>query len=261
MTFLFRETAVPRYNLCMFNYLDSTHRYWLIALLILWAVLLFGGFIFGPANPSQRMPKWTRLTSSAILVLAGWSWFLITRQNSVNSYLLWLAIGMTFGFVGDLFMAGTMPGGRNVLGGMATFGLGHIAYIIGIWRFGNQVGLTDGTARWASLIVWWIIGAVLWYFVVYRGQQPTTLHQVALPYALLLASTAGVATGLAIQQGQFSWLAVGAALFLVSDLMIAAQLFNDTSFPLIGDVIWLTYGPGQMLIVFSAATAVALFGK
>ena len=245
----------------MFTTLNSTPRYWLIALLILWAVLLFGGFFFGPADPSQRMPKWTRLTSSAVLVLAGWSWFLITRHNAANSFVLWLAIGMTFGFLGDLFMAGMMPGGRNVLGGMATFGLGHVAYIIGIWRFGNQIGLTDGSARWGSLVVWWIIGALAWYFVVFLGQQATTLHYAALPYALLLASTAGMATGLAFQQGQFTWLAVGAALFLISDLILAAQLFNDLNFPLIGDVIWLTYGPGQMLIVYSAATAVALIQK
>ena len=242
----------------MFDFLPTSSRYWLIALLILWAALLFGGFILGPADASQRMPKWTRLTSSAVLVLAAWSWFLLTRQNAANGFVLWLAIGMTFGFMGDLFMAGMMPGGRNVLGGMATFGLGHVAYIIGIWRFASQMGLTDGSARWGSLVVWWIIGAAAWYFVVYRGQQPTTLHYAALPYALLLASTAGMATGLALQQGQFTWLAVGAALFLISDLILAAQLFNDLSFFLIGDVIWLTYGPGQMLIVYSAATAVAL---
>ncbi|WP_420641201.1 lysoplasmalogenase [Candidatus Leptofilum sp.] len=258
---MLHQTAVPRYNSCMFTYLNPASRIWLIALLIMWAALLFGGFLFGSADSSQRMPKWARLSSSAVLVLAGWSWFFITRQNEVNSFVLWLAIGMTFGFLGDLFMAGVLPGGRNVLGGMAAFGLGHVAYIIGIWRFGNQIGLTDGTTRWGSLIVWWMIGAAAWYFVVYRGQQPTTLHQATLPYALLLASTAGVATSLAIQQGQFTWLAIGAALFLISDLIIATQLFNGTSFYLIGDVIWLTYGPGQMLIVFSAATAVSLFGQ
>jgi hypothetical protein len=245
----------------MFESVTPTARIWLIGPLILWVILLFGGFLLGPADPSQRMPKWTRLTSSVVLVLAGWTWFVVTRQNAANSFVLWLAIGMTFGFLGDLFMAGMMPGGRNVLGGMATFGLGHVAYIMGIWRFGSQVGLTDGVSRWGSLGAWWIIGAVAWYFVVYRGQQTTTLHQVALPYALLLASTAGVATGLAIQQGQFAWLAVGAALFLISDLILAAELFNGLKFPLIGDVIWLTYGPGQMLIVYSAATAVALLQK
>ncbi len=228
----------------------------LTLLWVLWAVLLFGGFLLGPADPSQRMPQWTRLTSSAVLVVAGWSWFAITRHNPANNFVLWLAIGMSFGFLGDLFMAGVLPGGRNVLGGMATFGLGHVAYIIGIWHYSNQIGLTDGSMRWGSLVVWWIIGAVAWYFVVYRGQQSTTLHQAALPYALLLASTAGMATGLALQQSQFTWLAIGAALFLISDLILAAQLFNNITFPLIGDVIWLTYGPGQMMIVYSAATAV-----
>ena len=223
---------------------------------ILWAGLLFGGFLFGPADANQRMPLWTRLASSAVLVIAAWSWVTLTRYDFASSFILWLAIGMSLGFLGDLFMAGVMPGGRNVLGGMAAFGLGHIAYIIGIWQFSNQSGLASGTIRWGSLIVWWIIGAVAWYFVVYRGQQPTTLHQAALPYALLLASTAGVATALALQDAQFIWLALGAVLFLSSDLILAAELFNGTSFFLIGDVIWLTYGPGQMLIVYSAITAV-----
>lgn len=236
--------------------LQPLPRISLTLLWLLWAMLLFGGFLFGSADANQRMPQWTRLGSSAVLVVAGWSWYVVTRNHEANSFILWLAIGMSFGFLGDLFMAGVMPGGRNVLGGMATFGLGHVAYIIGIWRYGNQLGLTNDSSRWVSLAIWWIIGAVAWYFVVYRGQQPTTLHKAALPYALLLASTVGVAAGLALQHNQFTWLAVGAALFLISDLILAAQLFNNTTFPLIGDVIWLTYGPGQMMIVYSAATAV-----
>lgn len=236
--------------------LQPLPRISLTLLLLLWAALLFGGFLFGPTDASQRMPQWARLASSAMLVIAGWSWFAATRNNEANNFVLWLAIGMSFGFLGDLFMAGALPGGRNVLGGMAAFGLGHVAYIIGIWRYANQMGLNAGATRWGSLIVWWIIGALAWYFVVYRGQQPTTLHQAALPYALLLASTAGMATGLALQQSQFIWLTIGAALFLTSDLILAAQLFNGTTFFLIGDVIWLTYGPGQMMIVYSAATAV-----
>ena len=48
-----------------------------------------------------------------------------------------------------------------------------------------------------------------------------------------------------------TWMTVGAALFLISDLILAAQLFNDLHFRGVGDVVWLTYGPGQMLIVYS----------
>ncbi len=230
-----------------------------ILLWLLWAALLFGGFLLGSANTSQRMPRWTRLASSAVLVMTAWGWVIMARGGSAHAFITWLAIGMSFDFLGDLFMGGVLPGGRNVLGGMVTFGLGHIAYIVGIWRYASQLGPMNEAARWASLLVWWIISTVGWYFVVYRGQRPTTLHRAALPYALLLATTAGMAMALALQVGQFTWLAIGAALFLLSDLILAAQLFNESSFPLIGDVIWLTYGPGQMLIVFSAATT--LYGR
>jgi YhhN family len=239
----------------MLTTLQPFPRFWLIALWLLWAILLFGGFLFGPADKRQRMPKWSRLASSAMLVLASWSWFAIARSGEVGSFALWLALGMSLGFVGDLSMAGVLPNGRSVLGGMAAFGLGHVAYIIGIWQLSNQLGLGGDPAGWGSLLVWWMLGGIGWYFIVYRGQKPSTLHKAALPYALLLASTAGIATELALQHGQFIWLALGAALFLLSDLILAAELFNDAYFPQIGDVIWFTYGSGQMLIVFAVATA------
>ena len=55
-------------------------------------------------------------------------------------------------------------------------------------------------------------------------------------------------------------LAIGGALFLLSDLILAARLFNEVHFPLIGDVIWLTYGPAQMLIVYSVGSALRWIG-
>ena len=107
------------------------------------------------------------------------------------------------------------------------------------------------TAHWGALLAWLIFGAAGWYFVVFRAQKPTALHWAALPYALLLAATAGLATGLALWNGVFVLMALGAALFLLSDLLLAAQLFNGLHFKLIGDVIWALYGPGQMLIVYA----------
>jgi hypothetical protein len=46
-------------------------------------------------------------------------------------------------------------------------------------------------------------------------------------------------------------LALGAILFLMSDLILAGALFNDLHWPLHHDIVWLTYGTGQMLIVYS----------
>ncbi len=240
----------------MLNYLPGVPRYWLTGLWFLWAVLLFGGFIFGRESETHRIPVRARLASSVTLALAGWSWFLVSPDNAAKSYALLTAIGMTFGFLGDLALSGLLPFGRNVMGGIAAFGSGHIFYVVAILRYGNQTGLDNPATRWGSLAIWLVIAAIAWYFIVFRGQAASKLHWAALPYALLLAATTGLATGLAWQSSLFTGLAAGAALFLFSDLVLAGELFSGLKFKSIGDVVWLTYGPGQMLIVYSVSAAI-----
>lgn len=240
---------------------QAWQRYWLIGLLVLWAVLLFGGFFIGEGE--RRMPAWSRMASSATLVVAAFSWYAFSRATPAGNYALLVAIGMTFGLVGDLALAGWLPGGRNVIGGIASFGIGHVFYIVAFLRLSNVAGLHD-SRRWIALAVWLVIGLVGWYVMVFRGAATTgegitIIHWIALPYALLLATTAGLATGLALADGRFLPLALGAALFLLSDLILAGEMFSGLTFPNIGDVIWLTYGPGQMLIVYSVATVLARF--
>jgi uncharacterized membrane protein YhhN len=150
------------------------------------------------------------MASSLILAVAGWSWFLFTRQMVPSTFSLLIAIGMTLGFVGDLFLARLLPILREpVLGGIGAFGLGHVAYIAALLSFGDQAGLNAAGPRWIGWFVWLLIGAAAWYLVVFRGGKPTSLHWMALPYALLLASTAGSATGLAMQSLAFIPLAIG----------------------------------------------------
>lgn len=250
---------------------------WFVALAglwLLWAIVLFGGFLLGSAagDLTHRMPAWTRMGSSAALVLAAWAWFVLSQrastrvraadagararpaaQATAGGFPLLIALGMTAGFAGDLILAGFLPGGENVLAGIAAFGLGHVFYITAILRWAGRRGFGNARARWIAFAAWWVVGAAAWYLVVFRGQKATVLHWAALPYALLLAGTCGAASGLAAQAKAFVPMAVGAALFLASDLILAAQLFNGVDFRLIGDVIWLTYGPGQMLIVYANA--------
>ena len=239
---------------------EGWQQVWLIGLLVLWALLLFGGFVFGKDDATRRMPTWTRMASSLTLVVAAWSWYAFSRSGQTATFALLLALGMSLGFVGDLFMAGLLGSGRSTLSGMASFGLGHLLYISAIFHFGNQEGLNEPAIRWGALLVWWLVALVGWYLVVFRGHKATVLHWAALPYALLLASTAGAATGLALQANAFVPLAIGSALFLISDLILATQLFNNAHFPLIGDVVWLTYGPAQMLIVYAAGAAHMVVG-
>jgi hypothetical protein len=231
-------------------------------LLLLWAALLFGGYFLG-GGADRRMPRWTRLGSSLVLVVAGWTVTLVAPSGPLGRFALLIAIGMTLGFVGDLFMARVIPLPNRFFGGIAGFALGHVAYIAAGLGLGNALNV-DPMLRLAAWLAWLLIGALAWWAIVYRDQQRTALHWATLPYSLLLASTTGVATGLALQQLVFLPFAVGAALFLFSDLLIAAQLFavrflRERAFARhIDDVIWLTYGPGQMLIVHTVPIALLL---
>jgi hypothetical protein len=219
-------------------------------LILLWALLLFGGFAFGSINrdASHRIPRWARMASSFCLVIGAWVWFAVSQGTQVDTLTAWVAIGMSLGFLGDLFMAELIPLHPHVLYGMAAFGLGHIAYITGMG--GISYLHHFAFPNWPILLLWWLVALLGWYFVVFRGSKPTVLHYAALPYAILLATTAGAATGLAVLDTNFLLMAIGAGLFLLSDLLLAAQLFNGLKFPLIGDIVWFSYGPGQMLIVF-----------
>lgn len=227
-----------------------------VVLLVIWAVLLFGGFLVGKLDSERvhRMPTVTRIASSLVLVVLAWMYYLTNQAHAAALYMLLIALGVTLGFIGDLFMARLIFKDNNVLAGIAAFGLGHVAYIAALLWVGDTFGYNAFTPRVGAWAVWLAIGAAGWYLVVYsRAPVRSTMHVAALPYALLLASTAGFATGLALQQSAFIPLALGAALFLISDLILAAQLFAGLHFTSIGDMIWLTYGPAQMLIVTSVA--------
>jgi hypothetical protein len=251
------------------NRVGSEVNLFLTALLIIWAALLVGGFIFGKLNDerTRRMPTWTRLSSSFVLVIAAWSWYLITLNyrpgggflilvytGQVIAFGFYIAIGMMCGFFGDVFMAR-----KKVMGGIGAFAFGHIAYITAFVKFAYDTSVFADTSNLLLILVTWIIwlviGFIAWYITVYRSQPRMMLHWAALAYCLLLSSTAGFATGLALQRAEFIPLAIGAALFLFSDLLITVQLFMHKTFYLIDDVVWLTYGPAQALIVYSVYAA------
>jgi hypothetical protein len=229
--------------------LRSKTRYCQFALLLAWATLLFGGFAVG----SDGIPTVARMGSSLVLVVAAWAWYGFVRSTPVSPYALLIAFGMTFGFTGDLFMANLMPVGDRMLGGMGAFGVGHACYITAFLTRGSRVGLTLPVARWSALAIWLTAGVVGWYLIVFPNAKPPALAWGALGYVLLLATAAGCASGLAVQARALWPLAVGAALFFISDLMIALGQFAEVHSKALDAAIWLTYGPAQALIVYSTA--------
>ncbi len=231
----------------------------LIPAWFVWAGLLIGAMVVGNLAGGHATATATaaRMGSSLVLVATGWYLFAIWRSTAVGRFAALIAIGMTLGTIGDFFNANLLnfiPLPDPVLGGIGAFGLGHIAYIAGCVHLARRAGLTARRPMIGAIVAWQLVGVVAWYFVVMQGTENRDLVWPALPYSLLLAGTAGVTLGLALQDRRLAWLALGAALFLVSDLILAFGLFRG-SFDHQTEAVWLTYGPGQMLIVFSVVSA------
>lgn len=252
---------------------------------VLWAGLLFGGMVLNGFEHigSDGFLKATRLTSSIVLVLASVLWWLQGRGTAAAAPLAGIAVGMTFGFFGDVSNARVVltDPQQSIIGGALLFAVGHIAYIWAALRIRRDLGLRSPTSWAASLLFWEAFGLVGWYFVVYGVEPRLAIHWIALPYTLLLAGTAGVTMALALCDRRFVLLGLGGAVFLFSDLMIAVGQFrkvdvgqflvDTTGFrtPLgahfceqVGrNAVWILYGPAQMMIVYSGAMILAAYGQ
>jgi hypothetical protein len=162
------------------------------------------------------------------------------------------AAGMGCGFLGDLIMARVVPLPHHVIFGMLAFGVGHGCYI---GATAHHLARRDALRTVPlPLLASWIVGAAGWYGVARNPAQPGVLNRAALAYALLLASMSGMSAALAARDRQYLSLAIGGALFFISDLILAGELFRDLFFPHIGDAIWMTYLTGQGLIVAALGT-------
>jgi hypothetical protein len=229
---------------------------------VLWATTLIGGTVLSLREPDslpsppRTILLFSHLGSSLCLVAAGWMWFLgFSRSPAANTVALFTA-GIVFGTLGDFFNAGTLqellPLPDPVLGGIAAFALGHVCYIAGCVRVARRLNFASGGRFWRPIIFWQLFALVGWYLVVFRGArgEPGLLVWAALPYSLLLAGFTGLASSLALAERRLIALALGGILFLVSDLILAFEMFRGT-FPHASHAVWLTYGPAQMLIVYS----------
>lgn len=227
---------------------------------LVWGGLLFGSYLVGKPQPPRgnRIPIGVDLLSSAALVGAAWALRSATPASGpVRRFATRIAVGMSIGAVSDVLMKVSVPAG------MAGFSLGHIAYISGILGLSDALGGSTPLRRYGAWAGWIGLGLLGWALVVHAGPKSgRPLSWAALGYCALLASTAGVATGLTLQRPRYAPLLVGSTLFVLSDLIIAMRIFNPDLFARIpdsvrGDIVWLTYGPAQALIVNSVLVALA----
>jgi hypothetical protein len=238
---------------------DGTARWVLYGLLILWAGLLAGGLLLGKPDAARRnrLPLPVRMALSVTLLAAALVWWQAgTAGTALARFGLWIVVGMAFGLLGDVFMAGLIvPKPRHVIFGILAFGAGHVFYILAFRQAAAGLGLNSGPVWLWSWAIYLAVAALLWVLLVRQPIRGPALNYGTLGYSLLLAAMAGAGAALAIQNPAFVSLAASGLLFIVSDLVLGSELMRHTRFTSIGDVIWVTYTVAQMLIVYSSAAA------
>lgn len=200
------------------------------------------------------------MLSSAALTLLAWTWWKRSgaRQKGACAF---VAVGMTFGLIGDLLLANLVVSGKAaLLLGMGAFGIGHLAYLGALVREQRSRSLGWDTFLIANWVAWLGVGAFGWYAIVAGavGIEPL-IRDAALVYVALLASLPGLALPTAARVPELKLMGIGSAIFFLSDLVLSMRLFRPELFERIpdairGDAVWLSYGVAQALIVAAAGT-------
>lgn len=203
--------------------------------------VIFGAFLAA----SDRVSWWKSMVktlSTAALALAA---ALYASGGGAGPTLI--ALGLGLGALGDFLLS--RNGDRAFLGGMAAFALGHLAYVAALWTLMQVTGTTAGQ---------WIIGAGLVMLVAstefWLAPHTGALRWPVRGYGIVIGAMGLTALFLGPVEGRETlWL--GAALFILSDLMLALRLFvvKDTGKArALSYALWPAYWGGQFLILIAA---------
>lgn len=218
-------------------------------------VVLIIAFILGHYNAerTRRTIRPLRLSTSWILVAC--AWIIFSVSTTLRAPALLIALGMTFGALGDLVLADVLPLPKRMISGIIVFAIGHLCYIAGFSQTARTLGLNDpfsGSLLWVAFV---IVAALLWFFLIYNPAKSRVLNIGSLFYGWLIAIMAGTATALALSNPRFTLTAIGGVLFLISDIILGNRELRDNGWFLVHDVVWVLYITGQALIVLTAVWA------
>ncbi len=214
-------------------------------------IILIIAFIFGHYNPerTRRTIKPLRLSTSWILVAC--AWIIWATSSTLRAPALLIAFGMTFGALGDLVLADLIPLPKRMISGIVVFSIGHLYYIAGFSQVAHVLGLNDPFSESLLWVLFVIVAAFLWFFLIYNPAKSRALNIGALVYGWLIAIMAGTATALALSDPRFTPTAIGSVLFLTSDIILGNRELRDNGWYLVHDVVWVIYIVGQALIVLT----------
>lgn len=181
---------------------------------------------------------WLAVLCKPLPVLAMAAWVHQQRRARPHTarYGSWLQAGLLLGMLGDILLEKPPD---LFLFGLVSFLLGHICYVIGMWRNEPQPRL----ARLAPIL---LFGAIM-LLLLWPGLRALRIPVVLYTAVIVLMgwrAWARVTEGPSLRPDAWA-AALGATLFLFSDGMLAYNRFV-APLPMAGYMIILTYWAGQL---------------
>ncbi len=160
-----------------------------------------------------------------------------------------LLAGLLFGVLGDFLLAAKNVREKRCeklffAGGIAAFAAGHIAYIVYFYRLAPHGYLAPLSAA-AFAVAYVLVTATVCKFKYGVMLVPVSLYCFVVVYSFAAAVSAAVAGTAGVL------VAVGAALFLVSDIVLSVYIFAPVRCRALGILNLAAYFPAQFLLALS----------
>jgi uncharacterized membrane protein YhhN len=197
------------------------------------------------AARAEKGPVGAAVKASSVGVLA-----LMLATFPAGGWFWLIALGLALGALGDLMLA--LGGVQRFLAGVAAFGLGHLAYAGGFVARSGELGF-DGLSG-AEIVALVALGLLVASTELWLASRTGGLRQPVRVYVGLIGVTGVAAVMLPAHHGQ-GVLRLGTALFILSDLLLAFQLFVAKGEGVrlrLALTLWPAYWVAQVLIAAGA---------
>lgn len=156
---------------------------------------------------------------------------------------IWLVTALAFGTIGDGFMSGHPK--RWLLPGLLAFFAGHLAYLA-LFMTTPHTPINIATLAIACAVFAFSAG-----FVAFLWTSLAEMRWPVVAYTGVIALMGATAARLDMET---SYVAIGAALFILSDVLVALETFKIDADARIrgitGPLLWALYYGGQLLIAY-----------
>jgi len=191
---------------------------------------------------------WLNVVFKPIATLCVIAWAALGRSDD-GLVKRWIVIGLACSLAGDVALLWPVQG---FLVGLVSFLLGHLSYLVALTRRVKFLASPPAFGAWA--IVAASVLASLWHGVPPELRAPVLVYVTALAAMAAQASSVWLARRAQPDAARWRTVAIGAALFVLSDAILATDKFvGGIPMPTLFNLS--TYWLGQWFIARAAVRA------